>query len=103
MPRLNYHSPVLKCTTRTCRSTLEDVPCAHYSLWPLIYSVCAKHLPLECDSDSIYLVKRQDVFGQVGKPASLVQKIVGFDEAIETYRAFDKGEVGKVLFNPWLE
>lgn len=47
------------------------------------------------------LVKRQDVFGGVGSEASLVDKVVGFDEAAESYRLFDKGLVGKVLFDPW--
>lgn len=47
------------------------------------------------------LVKRQDVFGGVGQPASLIEKIVGFEDASESYRAFEKGAVGKVLFNPW--
>ncbi|KAG5721687.1 hypothetical protein E4T56_gene11203 [Termitomyces sp. T112] len=47
------------------------------------------------------LVKRQDVFGTVGKPASLIDRVVGFNAAPESYRAFDQGEVGKVIFNPW--
>lgn len=47
------------------------------------------------------LVKRQDVFGGVGQPASLVDKIVGFEAATESYKAFEKGTVGKVLFDPW--
>jgi len=47
------------------------------------------------------LVKRQDVFGSVGKETSLVDKIVGFDEAAKSYEEFDKGKVGKVLFDPW--
>jgi len=48
------------------------------------------------------LVRRQDVFGDVGKESSLVDKVVGFDEAPESYKLFDKGECGKVLFDPWL-
>ncbi|TFK70402.1 alcohol dehydrogenase [Pluteus cervinus] len=47
------------------------------------------------------LVKRQDVFGQVGHDAGLIDRIAGFDQAVELYRAFDKGEVGKVIFDPW--
>ncbi|KAJ2935171.1 hypothetical protein H1R20_g1978, partial [Candolleomyces eurysporus] len=47
------------------------------------------------------LVKRQDIFGTIGQPASLIDKIVDFGQAEESYRAFDKGEVGKVLFDPW--
>ena len=46
-------------------------------------------------------VKRQDIFGSVGHPASLIDKVVDFNQAAETYRAFDKGEVGKVIFDPW--
>ncbi|KAK7439006.1 hypothetical protein VKT23_017712 [Stygiomarasmius scandens] len=48
------------------------------------------------------LVKRQDVFGQIGTPTSLIDKIVPFKEAKEIYEEFDKGRVGKVLFDPWL-
>ncbi|KAG6837621.1 hypothetical protein H0H93_006142 [Arthromyces matolae] len=48
-----------------------------------------------------YQVKRQDVFGTIGEPASLIDRVVGFDVAAESYRAFDKGEVGKVIFKPW--
>ncbi|KAG6878091.1 hypothetical protein C0993_012418 [Termitomyces sp. T159_Od127] len=47
------------------------------------------------------LVKRQDVFGTVGKSASLIDRVVSFDKAAESYRAFDKGEIGKVIFSPW--
>jgi threonine dehydrogenase-like Zn-dependent dehydrogenase len=47
------------------------------------------------------LVKRQDVFGGVGEDSSLVDKVVGFDEAVKSYEEFDKGTVGKVLFDPW--
>jgi len=47
------------------------------------------------------LVRRQDVFGEVGTEISLVEKIVGFDEAKVSYDLFDKGKCGKVLFDPW--
>lgn len=47
------------------------------------------------------LVKRQDVFGGVGQPNSLIDRIVGFEDASESYQAFDKGEIGKVIFDPW--
>ncbi|KAF8889229.1 chaperonin 10-like protein [Mucidula mucida] len=47
------------------------------------------------------LVKRQDVFGGVGGESSLVDRIVGFEQAVDLYSAFDKGEVGKILFDPW--
>jgi len=48
------------------------------------------------------LLRRQDIFGCVGKESSLVDKIVGFDEAVESYELFDKGKCGKILFDPWL-
>ncbi|KIK59359.1 hypothetical protein GYMLUDRAFT_44710 [Collybiopsis luxurians FD-317 M1] len=47
------------------------------------------------------LVKRQDVFGQVGTESSLIDRVVDIGQATEMYRAFEKGEVGKVLFDPW--
>ncbi|KAI0761100.1 alcohol dehydrogenase [Irpex lacteus] len=49
------------------------------------------------------LLRRQDVFAGVGGKASLIEKVVGFDEAVETYRQFDKGLCGKTLFDPWKE
>ncbi|KAI0364278.1 GroES-like protein [Pilatotrama ljubarskyi] len=48
------------------------------------------------------LLKRQDVFGGVGAGASLIDRIVGFDQAVEMYKLFDKGQCGKVLFDPML-
>lgn len=47
------------------------------------------------------LVKRQDVFGTIGESASLIDRVVAFDQAAESYRAFEKNEVGKVIFDPW--
>ena len=47
------------------------------------------------------LLKRQDVFGGVGEEASLIDKIVGFEQAVKSYEDFDKGRCGKVLFDPW--
>ncbi|RPD52994.1 hypothetical protein L226DRAFT_617662 [Lentinus tigrinus ALCF2SS1-7] len=47
------------------------------------------------------LLKRQDVFGGVGKEASLIDRIVSFDEAPQVYEDFDKGRCGKILFDPW--
>lgn len=46
-------------------------------------------------------VRRQDVFGTVGEPASLIDRIADFTQAPELYRAFDKGDVGKIVFDPW--
>ncbi|KAI6042633.1 chaperonin 10-like protein [Pisolithus marmoratus] len=47
------------------------------------------------------LVRRQDIFGDIGGEVSLVDKVVGFDEAVTMYQEFDKGKCGKVLFDPW--
>ncbi|KAF9454808.1 alcohol dehydrogenase [Macrolepiota fuliginosa MF-IS2] len=47
------------------------------------------------------LVKRQDVFGGIGEPASLVDRIVDFSQAADIYRAFEKNQIGKVIFDPW--
>lgn len=46
-------------------------------------------------------VKRQDVFGGIGQPESLIDRVVDIDKAAESYRAFEKGEVGKTIFDPW--
>ncbi|KAI0822870.1 chaperonin 10-like protein [Trametes gibbosa] len=46
------------------------------------------------------LLKRQDIFGGVGAESSLIDKVVGFGEAVEVYKLFDKGQCGKILFNP---
>lgn len=48
------------------------------------------------------LLARQDVFGGVGEAASIVERVVSIDEAAEWYAKFDKGECGKVLFDPWI-
>ncbi|KAF8635984.1 hypothetical protein AX15_000148 [Amanita polypyramis BW_CC] len=48
------------------------------------------------------LVKRQDIFGGVGEETSLIERVTGLSEAPESYRAFDKGQVGKTVFDPWL-
>ncbi|EDR13725.1 uncharacterized protein LACBIDRAFT_244943 [Laccaria bicolor S238N-H82] len=42
-----------------------------------------------------------DLLGFIGEPASLIDRVVDFTEAADSYRAFDKGEVGKVIFDPW--
>ncbi|KAF9264509.1 alcohol dehydrogenase [Marasmius fiardii PR-910] len=47
------------------------------------------------------LVNRQDVFGEIGTESSLIDRITGLDEAPEMYRRFERGDVGKVLFDPW--
>ncbi|ESK91248.1 alcohol dehydrogenase [Moniliophthora roreri MCA 2997] len=47
------------------------------------------------------LLKRQDVFGEVGTASSLIDRVTSLDEAPEMYRKFERGDVGKVLFDPW--
>ena len=47
------------------------------------------------------LLKRQDVFGGVGESASLIERILGFDDAPEIYKLFNEGGCGKILFDPW--
>lgn len=47
------------------------------------------------------LLKRQDVFGDVGQETSLIDRVVSIDDAAESYDKFDKGLCGKVLFDPW--
>ncbi|OSC97355.1 hypothetical protein PYCCODRAFT_1419555 [Trametes coccinea BRFM310] len=48
------------------------------------------------------LLKRQDVFGGVGTDSSLIEKVVALDQAVDMYKLFDKGDCGKILFNPWI-
>ena len=48
------------------------------------------------------LLKRQNVFGDVGGECSLIDRVVSLDEAVECYELFDKGKCGKVLFDPWI-
>ncbi|KAF7346040.1 alcohol dehydrogenase [Mycena sanguinolenta] len=47
------------------------------------------------------LVKRQDVFGEVGGLDSLVDRVIGAHEAPETYAAFDQSKIGKAVFDMW--
>ncbi|KAG7439202.1 GroES-like protein [Guyanagaster necrorhizus] len=42
-------------------------------------------------------------FELLSDESSLIDRIVGFDKAVEMYATFDKGEVGKIVFNPWKE
>lgn len=78
--------------------------CPARAMFPLAFDLLgesvAKFRPLSLLSDP-WTVKRQDVFGKVGETASLIDRIVDFSQAAESYRAFDKGEVGKVIFDPW--
>jgi threonine dehydrogenase-like Zn-dependent dehydrogenase len=46
------------------------------------------------------LVKRCDVLGVVGD-AGLVERVIGLEQAPEAYEKFNRGEWGKVVFDPW--
>ncbi|KAI0716081.1 chaperonin 10-like protein [Fomitopsis betulina] len=48
------------------------------------------------------LAKRQDVFGGIGEVHSLIDKVVPLDQAAESYKLFDQGKCGKILFDPWI-
>jgi hypothetical protein len=48
------------------------------------------------------LLRRQDIFGGVGEKSSLVDEVVSMEKAAESYKLFDKGLCGKILFDPWL-
>ncbi len=85
---------------KTCPLILEGVLRGPCSTWRLKYWVNL-HVPYIICSKNAFLVKRQDVFGKVGAAASLVERISAVSEAAECYRAFDKGEVGKIVFDPW--
>lgn len=81
--------PPLPFTGRQCYNknvSLDFGRCPARAMFPLAFDL---------------LVKRQDVFGSIGEPASLIDRVVDFTEAADSYRAFDKGEVGKVIFDPW--
>ena len=47
------------------------------------------------------LFRWQNIFGSIGEKYSLIEKVVSFDTAAETYALFDKGKTGKILFDPW--
>ena len=66
--------------------SLDFGRCPVRSIFPLVLDMLARH---------------QDVFGEVGTKISLVDKIVGLDEAKAYYELFDKRKCGKVLFDPW--
>ncbi|KAI0031854.1 chaperonin 10-like protein [Vararia minispora EC-137] len=46
------------------------------------------------------LLKRRDIFGIIGD-SGLVERVVGLDDAPEAYEKFNRGEWGKVVFDPW--
>lgn len=49
------------------------------------------------------LLKRQDIFSCVGEETGLVDLVLSMDDATvkDSYRNFEKGKCGKVLFKPW--
>ncbi|KIM43326.1 hypothetical protein M413DRAFT_444156 [Hebeloma cylindrosporum] len=84
-----HGEPPLPLTGRQCYNknvSLDFGRCPARAMFPIAFDL---------------LVKRQDVFGGVGEAASLIDKVVDFTEAAESYEQFDKGKVGKVIFDPW--
>ena len=64
-------------------------------------SVCLRVLHFTRNNSFRLLVKRQDVFGGVGGPDSLVDRIVGPEEAPEMYAQFEQNKIWKVVFDMW--
>ncbi|KAI0319843.1 chaperonin 10-like protein [Amylostereum chailletii] len=46
------------------------------------------------------LLKRRDVLGVVGE-GGVVERVVPMSKAVEAYEKFERGEWGKVVFDPW--
>lgn len=72
--------------SRPPQVSLDFGRCPVRALFPLARDVLARH---------------RSVFGTVGGPASLVERVVGLEEAPHWYEEFDKGRCGKVLLDPW--
>jgi hypothetical protein len=83
--------------------SIEFGRCPARAMFPSAFDLLGEYVPVITRSSVlIYSVKRQDVFGGVGEDTSLIDLVADFGQAAELYRAFDKGEVGKVLFDPWM-
>ena len=46
------------------------------------------------------LLRRRDVLGAIGE-SGVVDRIVPLSDAVRAYEAYEKGEYGKVVFDPW--
>jgi len=46
------------------------------------------------------LLRRRDVLGTIGE-SGVVDRIVPLSDAVRAYEAYEKGEYGKVVFDPW--
>ena len=103
MENRSFHSLAVSATTRTSPWTLEGVRRMLCSRLHLTYWVGSTNsIPtLFFFKKRPLTVKRQDIFCSVGHPSSLIDRVVDFSQAAESYRAFDKGEIGKVIFDPW--
>jgi len=105
-----HGEPPLPFTGRQCYNkniSIDFGRCPARAMFPPAFDLLGES---QLNSNAIYsffkernplTVKRQDIFGGVGQPASLIDRVVDFSQAAESYRAFDKGEVGKVIFDPW--
>jgi threonine dehydrogenase-like Zn-dependent dehydrogenase len=47
------------------------------------------------------LIANIGVFGDVGGKAGLVERVISMKDAKVWYEKFEKGDCGKVLFDPW--
>jgi hypothetical protein len=45
-------------------------------------------------------LRRRDVLGTIGE-SGVVDRIVPLSDAVRAYEAYEKGEYGKVVFDPW--
>lgn len=95
------HSLAVSYTTKMFHSTSGDVQHGPCSLPHLISWVRPPYIFVTTALNVLLSVKRQDVFGGVGEPTSLIDRIISIDDAPEAYQKFDKGEWGKVILDPW--
>ena len=46
------------------------------------------------------LLRRRDILGTIGE-SGVVDRIAPLSDAVRAYEAYEKGECGKVVFDPW--
>lgn len=101
-----HGEPPLPLTGRQCYSkniSLDFGRCPVRAMLPLAFDLlgASRSRMVLSFYPTSPTVKRQDVFGGVGEAASLIDRVVKFTEAVDSYEQFDKGKVGKVIFDPW--
>jgi hypothetical protein len=45
-------------------------------------------------------LRRRDILSAIGE-SGVIDRIVPLSDAVRAYEAFEKGEYGKVVFDPW--